>query len=86
MDAKIDIYGISGDVICSVLITKDAVSHEELMTSDYIQLSWNDDKTIVLPAGAYIIYQDEKYSLIEPYYLCVRMKQNINTRHNSIPE
>lgn len=67
MDAKIDIYGISGDVICSVLITKDAVSHEELMTSDYIQLSWNDDKTIVLPAGAYIIYQDEKYSLIEPY-------------------
>lgn len=67
MDAKIDIYGISGDVICSVLITKDAVSHEELMTSDYIQLSWNDDKTMVLPAGAYIIYQDEKYSLIEPY-------------------
>lgn len=67
MDAKIDIYGISGDVICSVLITKDAVSHEELMTSDYIQLSWNDDKTIVLPAGAYIIYHDEKYSLIEPY-------------------
>lgn len=67
MDAKIDIYGISEDVICSVLITKDAVSHEELMTSDYIQLSWNDDKTIVLPAGAYIIYQDEKYSLIEPY-------------------
>ena len=67
MDAKIDIYGISGDVICSVLITKDAVSHEELMTSDYIQLSWKDDKTIVLPAGAYIIYQDEKYSLIEPY-------------------
>lgn len=67
MDAKIDIYGISGDVICSVLITKDAVSYEELMTSDYVQLSWSDDRNIVLPAGAYIIYQDEKYSLIEPY-------------------
>lgn len=67
MGASMDIYGVSGDVICSVLITKDAVSHEELMTSDYIQLSWSDDKTIILPAGAYIIYQDEKYSLIEPY-------------------
>lgn len=63
----IDVKSISGEVLVSVPILKDAVSHEELMTSDYIQLHWDSDKGDVLPLGAYIEHNDERYSLLEPY-------------------
>lgn len=68
----IEIKSISGDVLVSVPILKDAVSHEELMASDYIQLRWDSDKGDILPAGTYIEYKidsrKEKYSLLEPYH------------------
>lgn len=51
----------------SVPITSDAVIHEELMTSDYIALSWNSDRDDTLPVGAYVEYGGERYSLLEPY-------------------
>jgi len=63
----IDVKSISGEVLVSVPILKDAVSHEELMTSDYIQLHWDSDKGDVLPLGAYIEHNEERYSLLEPY-------------------
>ena len=67
MDVRIEIYGLSGDVIGFALITEEAICHEELMTSDYVQLSWSDNKITCLPAGSYIIYNNERYSLLEPY-------------------
>ena len=64
---NIDIKDISGKIISSVLIKQEAISHEELMNSDYIRLSWKSENGDILPAGAYIIYNGEKYSLLELY-------------------
>lgn len=64
----IEIKSISGEVLLSVPILKDAISHEELMTSDYVQLSWDSEKGDVLPMGAYVEYEGEMYSLLEPYH------------------
>ena len=50
-----------------MLITEEALFHEELMTSDYVMLSWNSDSGMALPLGSYIIYNGEKYSLLEEY-------------------
>ena len=63
----IDIKTISGEILVSVPILSDAVKHEELMTSDYIALAWSSDNGDILPAGAYIEYEGERYSLLEPY-------------------
>lgn len=64
----IDIKSISGEVLLSVIVTEDAVVHEELMTSDYVLLSWSSDERIEIPLGAYIEYGEERYSLLEPYF------------------
>ena len=64
----IEIRSISGNVLLSVPVLKDAVSHEELMASDYVQLKWDSDKGGILPAGSYIDHDGERYSLLEPYY------------------
>ena len=64
----IDIRSIAGDVLLSVPITQGAVSHEELMASDYIQLSWDSNIGGFLPAGTYIEHEGERYSLLSPYY------------------
>lgn len=64
----IEIKSILGNTLLSVPVLKDAVSHEELMTSDYVQLSWDSEKSDVLPMGAYVEYEGEKYSLLEPYH------------------
>ena len=64
----IDIRSIQGDVLLTIPILRDAVSHEELMASDYVQLTWDSDKGDVLPAGAYIEYEGERYSLLSPYH------------------
>lgn len=63
----IDIKTISGELLLSVPILQDAVCHEELMVSDYVALSWNSDDNDELPAGAYIEFEGERYSLLEPY-------------------
>lgn len=64
---NIDIHSLDGKVLLSVLITEEALFHEELMTSDYVMLSWNSDSGMALPLGSYIIYNGEKYSLLEEY-------------------
>ena len=51
----------------TVSVSSGAISHEELMKSDYIQLEWNSPVGDILPAGAFIEYDGEKYSLLEPY-------------------
>ena len=63
----IHIKDISGNIILSVSISQECEHVEELMKSDYIQLSWSSDNSDTIPAGSYIEYKDEKYSLLEPY-------------------
>ena len=63
----IDIKSISSEILFSVLITEEAEHVEELMKSDHVALSWNSELDYTLPAGAYIEYKGEKYSLLEPY-------------------
>lgn len=67
MNATIPIYSLSGTVVATAIVTESTISHEELMTADYVQLSWNSDTGTVLPAGAYITIGGERYSLLEPY-------------------
>ena len=67
MNATTPIYSLSGTVVATAIVTEPAVSHEELMTADYVQLSWNSDTGDTLPAGAYITLDGERYSLLEPY-------------------
>lgn len=62
-----DIKDIQGNIILSVSISQECEHVEELMKSGYIQLSWNSNSKDVLPAGSYIEYKGEKYSLLEPY-------------------
>lgn len=62
-----DIKDIQGNIILSVSISQECEHVEELMKSDYIQLSWNSNSKDVLPAGSYIEYKGEKHSLLEPY-------------------
>ena len=56
-------------LIASVPLTKDAVHEEELMTSNFVKLSWYDKKRMTLPVGAYVVpFSDGlKYRLFEPY-------------------
>lgn len=63
----IDIKNIDGSVLFSVLPDDSAVFHEELMASDYVKLSWNSDVYKLIPAGAYIEYDGEKYKLLDNY-------------------
>lgn len=62
-----DIKDIQGNIILSVSVSRECEHVEELMKSDYIQLSWNSSSRDILPAGSYIEYKGEKYSLLEPY-------------------
>lgn len=64
----INICSIAGEILLSVPVLPAALIHEELMTSDYIQLEWESDEYAVIPAGAYIEHKGERYSLLEPYY------------------
>lgn len=63
----IEIKSIQGELLLSVPILEEAVSREELMTSDYVELSWRSDVRQILPVGSYIIHNGEKYSLMENY-------------------
>lgn len=63
----IDVRDIQGNIVKSVPITQACQKIEELMVSDYIQLSWNSDSNEELQAGCYIEYNGEKFSLLEPY-------------------
>ena len=63
----INIKDIQGNIILSVPITESAQKVEELMSNDYIQLSWNSNSSNSLPLGSYIEHEGEIYSLLEPY-------------------
>ncbi len=67
MEPTITIYSIAGEAIATAIVTQEAVIHEELMTSDYVKLSWSSATGETLPAGAYIEHDGERYSLLEPY-------------------
>lgn len=60
---KIIIRKSSGAVLRTVIVTKDAIRVKELMGDDYIQLSWADNKGDDLPVGAYVEYNNIKYTL-----------------------
>ena len=62
----IDIFDISGkkieggEVLNDLLITSSCQHVEELMKSNYVQLSWNDAQKYTLPVGSYIVpFPDE---------------------------
>ena len=62
------IYDISGSIwLYDVPLTASCESVQELMRDDYVLLSWKSPQNDVIPVGAYIIYNGERYSLIEPY-------------------
>ena len=67
MEPTITIYSIAGEAIATAIVTQEAVIHEELMTADYVKLSWSSATGETLPAGAYIEHDGERYSLLEPY-------------------
>ena len=64
----VNIYSLSGEILFSVPVVASAISHEELMTADYVQLEWEAEGYVCIPAGAYIMHDGERYSLLEPYY------------------
>ena len=63
----IDIKDISGKILFSVQKNDETVFVEELMSSDYIRLSWHSDKGDSIPVSSYIEYDGEKYRLLETY-------------------
>lgn len=67
MTPYIDILAPDGSVIASPLVTQEAKKVESLMGDDYIVLSWRDVKAKTLPVGAYIVYEGERYRLVDPY-------------------
>ena len=63
-----DIYNISGTAILqNIPLLQASEAVEELMRSDYVQPQWNSDSDDIIPAGAYVVYNGEHYSLLEPY-------------------
>ncbi len=63
------IYDIEGTVLAYVHLTKDAVHEEELMKSNFVRLSWEDNIGDELPVGAYIVpFEDGiHYTLFDAY-------------------
>lgn len=62
-----DIKRGEGYVLQSVPITADAVKIEELMKQDSITLSWRSVVNEIIPLGAYVEYEGERYTLLAPY-------------------
>lgn len=63
----IDIKSRTGQLLASVIITQEAEVVEELMQSDYVELSWKSDASTPLPPGAYIEVGGERYRLLDGY-------------------
>ena len=63
----IDIKDISGKTLFPIQENENTVFVEELMSSDYIRLSWHSDKGESIPVSSYIEYDGEKYRLLETY-------------------
>ena|GEM_PF-4929735 len=67
MNPTITIYNYDGTAFANVLITKNAVHEEELMRSNHIRLQWDSVSKAVIPAGSYILWDNIKWRLLEPY-------------------
>lgn len=61
------IYDIQGQLLLEVPVTPACEKVEELMGSDHVRLSWRSDLHDPLPAGAYIEWEGERYSLLDEY-------------------
>ncbi len=66
------IFDIEGGILLEVPITEECEHVEELMSSDYVQLSWNSADNTMIQAGAYVEVEDHRggkfrYALLEPY-------------------
>ena len=63
------IYAPNNTELFDVAIAKEAVHEEEIMTSNFVKLSWYGRKRETLPVGSYIIpFSDNvRYVLFDPY-------------------
>ncbi len=63
-----NIYNPDGSILIeNVPITSNAKHYEEMMKSNYIKLSWNDNIYRTLPTGAYIEWNHVRYKLFSDY-------------------
>ena len=63
----IDIKDVTGTLIVSVPVTEGSEHVSELMVSDYVLLAYSSLTGAILPAGAYIVFNETTYRLIKPY-------------------
>lgn len=63
------IYDINGKKLLDAILTEGGEHEEELGKTNLVRLSWNGDKKVTLPAGAYIIPFNDglKYRLLDAY-------------------
>ena len=63
------IYDINGTKLLDAILTEGGEHEEELGKTNLVRLSWNGDKKVTLPAGAYIIPFNDglKYRLLDAY-------------------
>lgn len=64
-----NIYDIKGNKKLSVLVTRQAKHEQELMKSDFVQLSWHSNTKTDLEVGSFIVPFDDgvKYRILDPY-------------------
>lgn len=62
----INIKNIDGSLLYAAPVTKDAVFHHELMSSEYIELVFNEVTAIDIPIGAYVEYNGSRYTVTNP--------------------
>lgn len=63
----IDIRDVAGNLIVSVPVTEGSEHVSELMVSDYVLISYISLTGATLPAGAYVIFNEQTYRLLKPY-------------------
>lgn len=62
----INIKNIDGSLLYAAPVTKDAVFHHELMSSEYIELVFNEVTVIDIPIGSYVEYNGCRYTVTNP--------------------
>lgn len=62
----INIKNIDGSLLYAAPVTKDTVFHHELMSSEYIELVFNEVTVIDIPIGAYVEYNGSRYTVTNP--------------------
>lgn len=72
----IEIWSTSDVLLYEVPETSACEKVEELMSSDYIRLSWNSPTGEIIPAGSYIEFEDEVYTLLEDYHPQQKMENH----------